>query len=61
MVYSAPRLPPAEMSPQALARFRQALEEDLNDVTNRADDMCGRARVLPAALPTMPPATIGLA
>ncbi len=49
VVYSAPRLPPAENSPQVLARFCLALEEDLNDVTNRADDICGRARVLPAA------------
>ncbi len=48
IIYSEPRLPPAEQSPQALARFRQALEADLNEVTNRADDLCGRARVLPA-------------
>ena len=49
IVYSEPRLPPAEQSPQALARFRRALEADLNEVTNRADDICGRPHVLPAA------------
>ena len=49
MVYSEPRLPPEDKSPQALARFRQALEDDLNEVTNRADDLCGRPHVLPAA------------
>ena len=48
IIYSEPRLPPAEQSPPALARFRRALEADLNEVTNRADDLCGRARVLPA-------------
>jgi hypothetical protein len=47
VVYSEPRLPPAEQSPQALEQFRRALEADLNDVTNRADDICGRARVAP--------------
>ncbi len=47
--YSEPRLPPAENTPQALTRFREALEADLNEVTNRADDLCGRPRVLPAA------------
>jgi lysophospholipid acyltransferase (LPLAT)-like uncharacterized protein len=49
IVYSGPRLPTADKSPEALERFRQALEEDLNDVTNRADDLCGRPHVLPAA------------
>ena len=49
IVYSEPRLPPAENSPQALARFRQALEDDLNEVTKRADDLCGRPHVLTAA------------
>ncbi len=49
VVYSAPRLPPKDESPPALARFRQALEADLNEVTNRADDLCGRRHVLPAA------------
>ena len=34
---------------RSLARFRQALEDDLNEVTNRADDLCGRPHVLPAA------------
>ncbi len=48
IVYSPPRLPPEDKSPQALARFREALEADLNDVTNRADDLCGRAHVQPA-------------
>ena len=48
IIYSEPRLPPAEQSPPALARFRRALEADLNEVTNRADALCGRARVLPA-------------
>jgi len=49
IVYSEPRLPPADQSPQALSRFRRALEADLNEVTNRADDLCGRPHVLPAA------------
>jgi len=49
VVYSAPRLPPEDKSPQAQALFRQALEDDLNEVTNRADDICGRPHVLPAA------------
>ena len=49
IIYSEPRLPPEDGSPQALARFREALEGDLNDVANRADDICGRARVLPEA------------
>jgi hypothetical protein len=48
-VFSKPRLPPEESNPEALARLREALEGDLNEVTNRADDICGRARVLPAA------------
>jgi len=48
IVYAAPRLPPADQDPQALARFRAALEGDLNEVTNRADDLCGRPHVLPA-------------
>jgi lysophospholipid acyltransferase (LPLAT)-like uncharacterized protein len=48
IVYSPPRLPPEAGGPQALERFRLALEEDLNAVTNQADDLCGRARVLPA-------------
>lgn len=50
IVYSAPRLPPDESGPQAVGRFRLALEEDLNAVTNQADDHCGRARVQPAAV-----------
>lgn len=50
VIYSEPRLPFAEASPQALEQFREALEADLNDVTNRADDMCGRVRVPPAEL-----------
>jgi hypothetical protein len=54
IVYSEPRLPPAEQSPLAMARFRQALEADLNEVTNRADDLCGRAHVRPAALQKTP-------
>jgi lysophospholipid acyltransferase (LPLAT)-like uncharacterized protein len=49
IVYSPPRSPPDEGGPQAMERFRLALEGDLNAVTNRADDLCGRARVLPAA------------
>jgi lysophospholipid acyltransferase (LPLAT)-like uncharacterized protein len=49
IVYSAPRLPPEDKSPPALARFREALEADLNAVTNQADDLCGRPHVLPAA------------
>jgi lysophospholipid acyltransferase (LPLAT)-like uncharacterized protein len=49
IVFSKPRLPPEESNPEALARLREALEGDLNEVTNRADDICGRARVLPAA------------
>jgi lysophospholipid acyltransferase (LPLAT)-like uncharacterized protein len=48
VVYSEPRQPPAASDLQAQARFGRALEEDLNAVTNRADDLCGRARVLPA-------------
>ncbi|MFQ5565601.1 MAG: lysophospholipid acyltransferase family protein [Paracoccaceae bacterium] len=48
IVYSEPRLPPEDKSQQALARFREALEEDLRCVTDRADDICGRGRVLPA-------------
>ncbi len=54
IIYSEPRLPPEANSPQALARFRQALEDDLNEVTNRADDLCGRPHVLPAAPPATP-------
>jgi lysophospholipid acyltransferase (LPLAT)-like uncharacterized protein len=50
VVYSEPRQPPAASDSQAQARFRRALEEDLNAVTNRADDLCGRARVLPAGV-----------
>ena len=50
VVYSKPRLPPTGESPQGLERFQLALEADLNDVTNRADDICGRARVPPAEL-----------
>jgi hypothetical protein len=49
IVYSPPRLPPEAGGPEARERFRMALEEDLNAVTNRADDLCGRARVPPAA------------
>jgi lysophospholipid acyltransferase (LPLAT)-like uncharacterized protein len=48
IVYSEPRWPPEDISRQALARFGEALEVDLNEVTNRADDICGRPRVLPA-------------
>jgi len=48
IVYSEPRLPPEDRSPQAQARFRAALEADLNEVTNRADDLCGRPHVPPA-------------
>jgi lysophospholipid acyltransferase (LPLAT)-like uncharacterized protein len=47
IVHSAPRLPPRDRGGEALARFRLALESDLNAVTDRADDLCGRARVLP--------------
>jgi len=50
VVYSEPRRAPTEDSPQALEQFCRALETDLNDVTNRADDICGRARVPPAEL-----------
>ncbi len=49
IVYSEPRLPPAKNSREASARVREALERDLNQATNRADDLCGRARVLPDA------------
>jgi lysophospholipid acyltransferase (LPLAT)-like uncharacterized protein len=47
IVYSEPRLPPAESSREALALFCEMLEQDLNAVTNRADDICGRVPVLP--------------
>ena len=56
VVYSEPRRPPEDKSPPALARFREALEGDLNEVTNRADDICGRAHVLPA-VPQKTPGT----
>ncbi len=49
IVYSAPRLPPEGRDMLALELFHQALEADLNQVTNRADDICGRPHVLPAA------------
>jgi lysophospholipid acyltransferase (LPLAT)-like uncharacterized protein len=49
IVYSPPRLPPEEGGPQAMERFRLALEGDLNAVTNQADDLCGRVRILPVA------------
>ena len=52
IVYSEPRRPPEDGSAPALARFREALEADLNAVTNRADDLCGRPHVLPAIPPT---------
>ena len=49
IVYSTPRYPLDEDGPLAVERFRLALEDDLNAVTNQADDLCRRARVLPAA------------
>ncbi len=49
IVYSKPRLPPAARDREALAQYRDALEMDLNVVTNRADELCGRAWVLPDA------------
>jgi len=48
IIYSAPRLPPVERRPQAVEQFRLALQDDLNSVTDQADDFCGRARILPA-------------
>jgi lysophospholipid acyltransferase (LPLAT)-like uncharacterized protein len=50
IVFSEPRYPPEGEDGEVAARFRQALEDDLNDVTARADDLCGRARVRPAKL-----------
>lgn len=47
IVYSGARLPPEEKSALSLTRFRRALEDDLNAVTNRADDMCGRPHTRP--------------
>jgi lysophospholipid acyltransferase (LPLAT)-like uncharacterized protein len=47
IVYSEPRLPPAAHDCEAMAQFREALERDLNVVTNRADELCGRMLVLP--------------
>jgi lysophospholipid acyltransferase (LPLAT)-like uncharacterized protein len=44
VVYGAPRWPPEERGAEAVAEFRQALEDDLNAVTDRADALCGRAR-----------------
>jgi len=48
VVYAPPRWPPAERGSDAVAQFCRALERDLNDVTDRADDLCGRPRVAPA-------------
>jgi lysophospholipid acyltransferase (LPLAT)-like uncharacterized protein len=50
IVYSTPRRAPLERSPRVMARFRLALEEDLNVVTNQADDLCARARIPAAAV-----------
>lgn len=49
IVYSEPRFPANQAGRQAVEGFRLALEADLNAVTNQADDLCGRARILPAA------------
>jgi len=49
IIYSEPRRPSDDKDMRALARFRRDLEADLNAVTNRADDLCGRPHVEPEA------------
>ncbi|MEM9100526.1 MAG: lysophospholipid acyltransferase family protein [Pseudomonadota bacterium] len=49
IVYGDPIRPPVDPTPEEERAFHFAVETALTDVTNRADDLCGRDRVPPGA------------
>jgi len=48
-IYGDVLIPPTENTPETVAAFGRKIEEALTEATNRADDLCGRPRIEPAA------------
>ncbi len=47
IIYGKPLAPPSSTDDTAIAEHAREVEERINDITHQADDLCGRARVLP--------------